>query len=40
MVDSAHQSVSQLKAEVGDLQAEVEDARAAADQADRRLIKV
>lgn len=40
MVDSAHQSIAQLKAELSELQAEADDARAAADSAERRLIKV
>jgi hypothetical protein len=40
MVDSAHQSVTALKAELQELAAEADDARAAADQAERRLHKV
>jgi hypothetical protein len=40
MVDSAHQSVAQLKAELADAAADAEDARAAADTAERRLAQV
>jgi hypothetical protein len=40
MVDSAHQSMARLKAELAEVTGDAEDARAAADQAERRLMKV
>lgn len=40
MVDSAHESVAALKAEVAELAADLDEARSAADAAERRLEKV
>lgn len=40
MVDSANQSVAQLKAELADTSADADEARGAAEAAERRLLKV